>query len=86
MSKPTTVVTFAEPEYAPGKVVLIRCDTPHLDRNFVWCGRSMGWMPMQQTSSAFFRLFDSEGAAAEAAQQYVTLPLREEYADAESTS
>ena len=85
MPKSTAVVTFAEPEYAPGKLVLIRFDMPHADRHFIWCGRSMGWMPFKETSNAFFHLFDSEEAAAEAAQQYVTLPLREEIADAEST-
>ena len=86
MPKTVSFVTLAEPEYAPGKLVLIRFDLPHPDRQFAWCGRSMGWMPLQETSNTFFHLFASMDAAAEAADKYIHLPLREEYTDAESTS
>ena len=73
-----STVTLCEPEYAPGKLVLIRADFPDTDRQFVWCGRSLGWLPFKTTSNAYFHLFSSEAKAQKAANDYISLPLQEQ--------
>ncbi|MCX7428795.1 MAG: hypothetical protein NTW96_24610 [Planctomycetia bacterium] len=78
MPSKASIVTIAEPEYAPGKFVLLRLDHPHRDRWFVWCGRSMGWLPFKETSNAFFHRFPSTEAAEKAIKKALTLPLQEE--------
>jgi len=77
MPNQVSAIVIAEPEYAPGKFVLIRVDQPHPDRRFIWCGRSMGWLPFKTTSNAFFRFFSSADEAQEAADQYINLPVQE---------
>jgi hypothetical protein len=83
MSKQVSIVTAAEPPYAPGQFALVRVDHPDLDKPFVWCGRSMGWLPFLTTSTVFIKLYDSFSTAQTAAEKYVSLPLRKEYADAQ---
>ena len=78
MPNRVSAVVIAEPEYARGQFVLIRADLPDTDRRFVWCGRSLGWLPFETTSRAFFRFFSSREAAEEAAEKYVTLPVQED--------
>jgi len=78
MPKSVSTVAVCEPEYAPGQFVLIRIDLPHADKQYVWCGRSMGWKPFKTTSNAFFCLFMSKEKALEAADKFVTLPVQEE--------
>jgi len=80
MSQSVSTVVVAEPRYAPGRFVLLRADLPDMDRGFVWCGRSLGWRPMETTSTAFVKLFPSEEKATEAADKYVTLPLQDDRA------
>jgi hypothetical protein len=70
----SAIVFVCEPEYAPGQSVLIRMELSNLERQFVWCGRSLGWLPFETTSNAFFRFFASYDEAQEAADKYVTLP------------
>jgi len=81
MPEPLSIVILAEPEYAPGKTVLIRLDMLS-DRQFIWCGRSLGWLPFKTTSNAFFCFFSSDDAAQRAADKYVKLPVQEECPDA----
>jgi len=84
MPKPkrVSIVTIAEPEYAPGQFVLLRADHPHTDRWFAWCGRSMGWLPFTETSNAFFHRFPSMEAAEKAIKRALKFPLQEEHANA----
>jgi len=85
MPKQLSTVILAEPEYAPGKTVLIRLDLlnpDNPDRQFIWCGRSLGWLPFKTTSNAFFCFFSSDDEAQEAADKYVSLPVQEECPDA----
>ena len=77
MPSKVSAIAIAKPEYAPGKYVLFRMDADKPNRAFVWCGRSMGWLPLTTTSNAFFAFFDSREAATEAADKWVTLPLQE---------
>ena len=78
MSKHCSAVVIAEPEYAPGRFVLIRVEQSDPDRRFVWCGRSMGWLPFDTTSNAFFRSFSSKAAARKVADKFIGLPVQEE--------
>lgn len=78
MPQSVSTVVVAEPEYAPGRFVLLRADLPDMDRWFVWCGRSLGWLPLKTTSSAYVHLFASEEEAFAASDKYITLPLQEE--------
>ena len=75
--KRISIVTIAEPEYAPGRYVLLRADAPNKDRWYAWCGRSRGWLPMKEASNAFFRQFDSTEAAEKAIEKALTFPLQE---------
>jgi len=65
-----------EPDYAPGRFVLLRADSP-AQQWFVWCGRSLGWLPFDTTSNVFFRFFASTSEANEAADKWIDLPLQE---------
>jgi len=75
MSQQCSIVIIAVPAYDPGRFVLIRADRPNTRRQYVWCGRSLGWLPFKTTSSAFFRFFASQQEAEKAADKYVTLSL-----------
>jgi len=74
MTKVSTIAVFESP-HSPGRFILVRADEPHPDRFYVWCGRSLGWRPMGDTNEGFYRLYWTEDAAAQAADQAVKLPL-----------
>jgi|GEM_PF-3657900 len=76
MSSQMSAIAIAEPEYAPGRLVLFRVDSANQEP-YVWCGRSIGWRPLKHTASMFFRLYLSEEDAAQAANKYVSFPLLE---------
>lgn len=72
-----SAVIIAEPEYAPGRFVLVRAELSAPDRRFVWCGQSMGWLPLLTTSNALFHFFASEDEARKAADRFISLPVQE---------
>jgi hypothetical protein len=76
--KSVAVVIVAESPYTPGKFALLRCDPPNLGHWFIWCGRSMGWLPLKETRGIFVRLYKSEEAADKAIKQTLPFPLQEE--------
>jgi hypothetical protein len=77
MPDQVSAVIVAEPKYAPGKYVIFRADFQDPGQQFVWCGRSFGWLPFPKTSSAFYRFFSSPDEANEAAAKHITLPVQE---------
>ena len=76
MPKQISTVILAEPEYAPGKTVLIRLDLAS-EQHYAWCGRSLGWLPLLKTSNALFCFFSSDDEAQKAADKYIKLPVQE---------
>ena len=76
MSHKLSAIVIVEPEYAPGRLVIFRLDTPHGEK-YVWCGRSIGWRPLNYTATMFFQLFRTMEDAALAADKYITFPLME---------
>jgi hypothetical protein len=68
------VCQFAAP---PQHYFLLRIDPPDNGR-FVWCGRSMGWRPLETTSSVFLKRFPTLEAAEEASDKYIKLPVQGE--------
>ena len=77
MSKHLAAVTIAEPSEARGQFFLIRTDFPEADRRFIWCGRSLGWLPANSTTRVYRHLYPSMQAAEKAAERYVSWPLQE---------
>jgi len=73
-----SAILIVELECTPGRFVLMRTDWPGVARMFVWCGRSLGWRPLDTTSSAFFQYFCSKQEARKIADKYITLPLQQE--------
>lgn len=78
MPDQVSTVVIAQPDHAPGRFALLRAELPDLDHWFVWCGRSLGWLPLKTTSSVYVRLFSSWEEAQEAADEYITLPIQEQ--------
>lgn len=77
MSDQVSAVTIAEPKYAPGRYIIIRSDFPELDHKYVWCGRSLGWLPKNLTTRLYQESYRSVDEAAEVAERYITWPLQE---------
>jgi hypothetical protein len=70
-----SAIAVAEPPYAPGRYILIRMDLVANDRWF-WCGRSLGWLPANVTTSLYHRLYRTVTEAEQAMLRYHTWPLQ----------
>ena len=77
MPKQLSAVTIASPREAPDQFFLMRTDFPEVDRVFVWCGRALGWQPMNSVTRLLRHLYPSMQAAEKAAERYVTWPAGE---------
>lgn len=77
MPKQLSAVTILQEVEHPNRFILIRADSPDMDRQFVWCGKANGWQPWNATTELIAKTFRTEDDAKRAANKAVTFTLQE---------
>ena len=70
-----STITYAELRGSPGKIIILRNDFPS-DTCYVWCGRTMGWLPTGALAASHCVEYESMRKAHKAARVAVLQPCR----------